>query len=148
MQMLLLFFLFRLGNLENIEEASEHTAVWGAREIMEENLSHEAVASIPKYPNFLHVCRIAISQNTSCLSPFLNPQLLIPFILPFSFVLSFPLCEIWSSALFIISSKVACLLTNHQIPIVATNYKRKVGLCLFNGVKDSKQEVEKLSASL
>lgn len=83
----LLLFLFRLGNLENIEEASEHMAVWGAREVMEENLSHEFLRQYPN-PYFLHVYRITISENTSCLSPFLNPQLTVPFIFPF--YLAFP----------------------------------------------------------
>lgn len=43
MQMSQLLFLFRLWILENIKEASEHRAVWGTGDIMEENLSHETL---------------------------------------------------------------------------------------------------------
>ena len=75
------------------------------RKVMEENLSHELLRQDPN-PNFLHVYRISTSENTSCLPPFLNPWLNVPFIFPFLCCLSFPLCEMYFSMLFMDSIKV------------------------------------------
>ena len=75
------------------------------RKVMEENLSHELLRQDPN-PNFLHVYRISTSENTSCLPPFLNPWLIVPFIFPFLCCLSFPLCEMYFSMLFMDSIKV------------------------------------------
>ena len=75
------------------------------RKVMEENLSHELLRQDPN-PNFLHVYRITTSENTSCLPPFLNPRLNVPFIFPFPCCLSFPLCEMYFSMLFMDSINV------------------------------------------
>lgn len=90
-------------------------AVLGSGEVMEENVSHEIIASVPN-PYFPHVYRITTSETTSCLSPFLYPQLIVPFICPFfkKIGLSFPLCEMCSPVLFIDSIKVTCLLTTNS----------------------------------
>lgn len=55
MQMLLLLFLFRLQSVENTEEASEHAAVWGTREVRGENLSHEPLRQyqVPIFSMFI-----------------------------------------------------------------------------------------------
>ena len=75
------------------------------RKVMEENLSHELLRQ-DLNPNFLHVYRITTSENTSCLPPFLNPWLNVPFIFPFLCFLSFPLCEMYFSMLFMDSINV------------------------------------------
>lgn len=136
MQMLLLLFLFRLGSLENTAEASEHVAVWGAREVMEEEVSHELLR---QYPNlyFLHVNKITVAENTLFFT-FSQSTVNRSFYFPFLFDLSHPHCEAYSSILFIISIKVACIVAVNQIPIVMANYRR-VRPCFFKGMKDSEQ---------
>lgn len=87
---------------------------------MEENLSHMLLCQ-DQNPNFLHVYRITTSENTSCLPPFLNPHLNVPFIFPFLCRLSFPLCEMHFSMLFKDSVNVTYLLMINRMPIVRAN---------------------------
>lgn len=87
---------------------------------MEENLSHELLRQDPN-PNFLHVYRITTSENTPYLPPFLNPQLSVPFIFPFLCCLSFPLCEMYFSMLFMNSINVTYLLMINLMSIVTAN---------------------------
>ena len=117
--MLLLLFLFRLGSLENIVEASEHMVVWGARKVMEENLSHELLRQYP-HLYFLRVYRITVSENTSCPSPFLSPEWVVPFLSSFYL----------NSLLFVKHILPFCLLSALRLPAYSqlskfrANYKR------------------------